>query len=528
MPWLRCERGSDRHQLGSLGSWMGLTANGPRCGLEISQVRTGESPLSLSAMLHSAELWLPQASWLGKVEVEVIAHGSARANPPPEPPDLAVLSGALAGWVEQQIGGRGVLAVPTGWSTQPLAATLLGAWADRGWRFTALETLVDRHRGARTRVITADGPYLRLHGPIHQLVMPNGREAAAALLLSERALERMLQAAGPTVPSYWRQFEQERQQSFVLQFLARKLFQALRIGAHAIAVGGAEAPLFLRPQERALEALGALHDVRFRVHLPRLPDGDWWPQVAEPGFLRSPGGRVLIFGLDWKAMPTLEIEGPDRPWAMPTFLEQAGCDRQGLRAHALHAAADAGEPLSAWFPAWGPPERQDNAEEPKRPPPSQLHHQDQRRETTPVTDAARQPPVPVLEPPPLDLPDEPDPEPPAPEPAPTLPPPALDRGSAPRLDWEPGREAQPGPPSAEPVSTPGRGLLEFRPQQAVLRHAHRPDSLRLRIDGQPAADAAFVSVDQGADGRTLYLVEGVTMRYGALVRVDFEPEWGDK
>ncbi len=353
LPWARREPGRhERHQVGSLGSWIGISAGGLRFGLDLSRVVAGESPICLSTLVNAEQLWLPSPGWLGGVSVELVAEGRHNPAPAPPLPSLEALSGQLSAWCEEQLGEPGVLAVPLGWRQLHLAARMLAPWAQRGWRFASLEPMVAAKAGGSPRVITSDGPLLRVQGPVAQLVMPNGAEAAGALSLADEVLTRMLQQAGPTVASHWRQHEQQRQEPLVRAMLARKLLQALRIGAHAISLGGADAPLFFDAAPGAPDALRQLHDHRFRVFLPRLPDLDWWTKVTEAGFLRSDTGRVLIFGLDWASVPTVEVEGPASPWDLPPLLERQGAARTALRAHALHDQAQRGEPLEAWFPNW--------------------------------------------------------------------------------------------------------------------------------------------------------------------------------
>jgi len=60
-----------------------------------------------------------------------------------------------------------------------------------------------------------------------------------------------------------------------------------------------------------------------------------------------------------------------------------------------------------------------------------------------------------------------------------------------------------------------------------VRPAHRPDSLRLLVDGEPAANASLIPAGSGPDGRAYYLVEDCALHHGAIVRVDFEPTWGE-
>ncbi len=577
LPWARLQPGQvQRHQVGSLGSWIGLSANGARFGLDISRMVAGESPICLSALIHAEQQWLPAPGWLGKVEVELIAEGSRGAPPAPVMPDLAELSAGLADHCTQQLGEPGTLAVPWAWREVPLAQRLLGPWAQRGWHFAALEQLVQRAAGGTRRIITSDGPYLRLHGPIAQVVMPGSIEAAGALTLAGEVLPRMLQQAGPTVASHWRQHEQERQLPLVRSMLARKILQALRLGAHAISLGGADAPIFFAPGPGTPDALQALHDHRFRVFLPRMPELSWWSKVTEAGFLRSPSGRVLIFGLDWKAVPTVEVEGPSSPWDLPAHLKTAGSDRSALRAHALHEHVDVGEPLQSWFPSWVPQEAEIELPEPEPAPPMPDPEPPPPSPAPPLPEPEPPPPSPVP-PPPLPEPDiatataqpatsatiaqppppvpEPEPEaPPAPpEPAgddfssawqaqraPTLPPPPTlepppvlepeapappPAAAKPQAPAPPPAAAQPEAPRPEPPQAAEAGLATFDPQQITVRPPHRPDSLRLVVDGEPVPGASLVPVGQGPDGRGHYLVEDCPLRHGALVRVDFEPCW---
>jgi hypothetical protein len=586
LPWARREPGRhERHQVGSLGSWIGISAGGPRFGLDLSRVVAGESPICLSTLVNAEQLWLPSPGWLGGVSVELVAEGRHNPAPAPPLPSLEALSGQLSAWCEEQLGEPGVLAVPLGWRQLHLAARMLAPWAQRGWRFASLEPMVAAKAGGSPRVITSDGPLLRVQGPVAQLVMPNGAEAAGALSLADEVLTRMLQQAGPTVASHWRQHEQQRQEPLVRAMLARKLLQALRIGAHAISLGGADAPLFFDAAPGAPDALRQLHDHRFRVFLPRLPDLDWWTKVTEAGFLRSDTGRVLIFGLDWASVPTVEVEGPASPWDLPPLLERQGAARTALRAHALHDQAQRGEPLEAWFPNWREllgEERTQAAPAPPAPPapdPEPL---------TPVAEPAPPPPIPEPEPapppPPIPEPEpepapEPAPPPPIPEPAPPTPtpPPALDPSSRPAPPplpepveplplpdpvhnepttssfgeaWErqrgpslppppsldlPEEPPTPAPPTLpvpqptpdEPRAPAAPASFAFDPQQITLRPAHRPDSVRLVIDGEPAQGASLTPAGLGPDGRRWYLVEECPLRHGSLVRVDFEPDWGE-
>jgi hypothetical protein len=627
LPWARHQPAQlHRHQLGSLGSWVALSASGPRFGLDISRMMPGESPLCLSSLLHAQQLWLPAAGWLGRVQVEVVSQGSPHAQAAPALPSLEELSGGMAAWCEDQLGEPGVLAVPAAWRELPLSQRLLGPWGDRGWRFIGLEPLVERASGGARRVISSDGPFLRLHGPVCQLVLPAGLEAAGALSLADDVLERMLHEAGPTVASYWRQYEQQRQELVVKALLARKIMQALHLGAHALSLGGSDAPLFFEPGPGAPEALRALPGHRFQIMLPRLPALDWWSKITEPGFLRSPTGRVLIFGLDWKGVPTVEIEGPSSPWDLPSHLEAAGADRGTIRAHALHDLAHDAGAASDWFPERCPPEPASSPapgpappsraaeaptepspappsapppipdpEPPSAPPPMEPPPPTAPAEPTapppaeeppplPTGPAGPEPPPPPTEPPPLPEPvpapveppplPEPVPAPvePPPLPAPIEPPPLPEpspaptdalpvpapierdpRPAAPARDipdfssaWEAQRgPSLPPPPSLDPAPTtpaqpprgpsaqptppppPGTGLAGFDPQRVTIRPPHRPESLRLLVDGEPIAAATMIAVGQGPDGRGHYLLEGCALHHGALVRVDFEPDWGE-
>jgi hypothetical protein len=562
--------------VGSLGSWIGLSAAGPRFGLDLSRMMPGESPLCLSSLVHAEQLWLPAPGWLGNVSVELVAEGSGQPAPAPPLPSLEQLSDRLASWCERQLGDPGILAVPQGWRQLHLAARLLAPWAQRGWRFASLEPLVAARHGGNPRVITSDGPFLRVQGPVAQLVMPSSAEAAGALTLAAEVLARMLQQAGPTVASHWRQHEQQRQEPLVRALLARKLLQALRLGAHALSIGGADAPLFFAPAPGAPAPLRSLHDHRFRVFLPRLPELDWWTKVTEAGFLRSDTGRVLIFGLDWKAVPTVEIEGPSSPWDLPALLERQGASRTALRAHQLHGIAPAGEPLEAWFPSWR--ELMEVEEQAAAPPPAPAPEPEP-APPPPVPDIA--PPMEAPAPPAAEARPEPAPPPPIPEPEPAPPPPIPDIASAmgqaaataagarpepepepeplPLPDpvrperttrdfgeaWERQRgPSLPPPPSLEAPPTPPPPTLpvplpipeepsapppsfSFDPQQLTLRPPHRPDSVRLVVDGEPVPAASLIPAGRGPDGRCWYLVEDCTLRHGSLVRVDFEPSWGE-
>jgi hypothetical protein len=570
LPWARLQPGEQqRHQVGSLGSWIGLSASGTRYGLDISRMVTGESAICLSSLLHAEQQWLPAPGWLGRVEVELVAEGSRGAPPAPPLPSLTALSAGLADHCIQQLGEPGTLAVPWAWRELLLAQRLLAPWAERGWRFAALESLVQQAAGGGHRVITSDGPFLRLHGPVAQVVMPNSLEAAAALAVASEVLPRMLQSAGPTVASHWRQHEQERQLPLLHAMLARKVLQSLRMGAHAISLGGAEAPIFFAPGPGAPDALAALHDHRFRVFLPRLPDLAWWSKVAEPGFMRSPTGRVMIFGLDWKAVPTVEIEGPSSPWDLPAHLEAAGTQRSAMRAHALHDHAGPGEPMQAWFPTWVPepaPEHEHGLGADRGAHEHDLGAHDlDLPEPEPEPNPEPAPPTSPLAPPPIPAPEAPSPPPPKPAPeldpvapppegddfsaawesqrAPTLPPPPslapppIPEPEAPASvpDQEPPTEGgaadvrppswAPTAPTPEPPAPANIGLPAFDPQQLTVRPPHRPDTLRLVVDGEPAPGAGLVPVGHGPDGRALYLVEDLPLRHGALVRVDFEPSW---
>ncbi len=582
LPWARLQPGQQqRHQVGSLGSWIGLSASGPRYGLDVSRMMPGESPICLSSLIHSEQHWLPNPGWLDASKVELVAEGSSHATPPPPLPSLDQLSDGMADWCGEQLGEPGVLAVPFAWREVPLAQRLMAPWAQRGWRFLALEQLVQRAAGGGRRVITSDGAYLRLHGPVAQLVMPSSIESAGALALASAVLPRILQQAGPTVASYWRELEQQRQEPLVRALLARRILQALRLGAHAISMGGADSPLFFAPAPGAPEALLALHDHRFRVFLPRLPDMNWWERVAEAGFLRSPSGRVLIFGLDWKTVPTIEIEGPNSPWDLPSHLEQMGAQRSTLRAHGLHDHAQDAEPLEAWFPTWTPATAQPAAPSQAPTPETELAPQTTPEPPPPPMEppppvepspAPIEPPPPPMEPPPpVEAPPAPtEPPPPPMEPPPPFEPPPDAPSSSPAFaaQWEqPRAPSLPPPPSLEPppaieppqadppafleppaeprarplappadqpsqaqLSDPRPvlgGLADFEPQQIVVRPTHRADSLRLVVDGQPVPSASLVPTGLGPDGRSWYLIEDCPLRHGALVRVDFEPSWGD-
>ena len=178
-----------------------------------------------------------------------------------------------------------------------------------------------------------------------------------------------------------------------------------------------------------------------------------------------------------------------------------------------------------------------------------------------------EPPPAPIEPPPAPV--EPPPAPVEPPPAPIEPPPApvepipetgafadqWERQRAPSLPPPPSLEPTPTaesaapsaltgqpaptpPPRARVTSAPadpvldppvpgGTGLASFDPQQLTVRPAHRADSLRLRVDGALVPGASIVATGQGPDGRGWYVVEDCTLTHGALVRVDFEPSWGE-
>ena len=70
-------------------------------------------------------------------------------------------------------------------------------------------------------------------------------------------------------------------------------------------------------------------------------------------------------------------------------------------------------------------------------------------------------------------------------------------------------------------------MATFDPQQITIRPAHRPGSLQLLVDGTPVPSGNLISLGAGPDGRVHYHIEDLPLCHGALVRVDYDPSWGE-
>ena len=466
--WARLDQGAfgPHWETGSFGSWIALSGS-PRFGLPTAQAEPGELRLALAPLLDGPDLLRPSSSFTGLPTLEPLDPEACAAPPLPSIPELAR---GQAHWVTEQV-GPGVLLVRQGWKTRAsLLEEQLRPWASLGWRFSTFEGLLDRAGLSTYRLLTTDGPLSRIEEPQSSRVLPNGPEAALASSWAPLIEGKLLQLAGSDTQAWWRS-EGEAAVGWVLrQQLLTRVTLALKAHAPELILGGAGAPLFARSAglDDRIEQLAAL---RLRLSLPAIRS-DYWERLGEPGFLSGPQGEVEP--VNW-ARPTVELESPDERPDLAFFLSMRGHPRKSLKLRLLHEHFDEGEPLNAWFEAAAP--------EPLLPPPPE-----------PL------PAEPLVSPEQLGSMDEPLPA-------------VVEEEEAPQLEAEPPELQLPEPEGPRP----------FHPQELLVPLPHRPETLRLFVDGE-LVDATLVSLGP-SEGGTLYLVEQPELPHGAQLRLDFEPTW---
>jgi hypothetical protein len=473
--WARLDQGpfGPHWETGSFGSWVGL---GPRLrfGLGSGPPEAGELRVALAPLLDEADLQRPSSSFTGMPVIEPL---DPQACAPIAAPSAQELAQGLADWVSEQL-GAGVLLVRRAWRAQgDLLEEQLRPWASRGWRFGTVEGLLESAGLSTYRLLTTDGALSRYEEPGSSRVLPNGPEAALAAAWTPLITGKLLQLAGPDAQAWWRQEGETRVGWVLRQQLVSRLTQALKAHQPELILGGVEAPVFATCAglDRRIEDLAA---VRVLLRLPAIRS-DYWERLGEDGFLSGaagPGEPVL-----W-SRPTLEIESPDERADLTFFLSMRGHPRKSLQLRLLHEHFAEGEPLNAWF--------------------------------------AHSSPEPLLPPPP-------EPLPPVPELDPIVSPEELGSLDQP-MPVEVVEELEAHEPAPEPeppeLELPApEGPRPFHPQELLVPLPHRPESLRLVIDGQ-VVDATLVSLGP-AEGGTRYLVEQPSIPHGAAVRLDFEPTW---
>jgi hypothetical protein len=486
---------------GRLDETIPLSAEGLPYGSE-----PGPVGVSLADELDGQSAWKPSHDLRAGFKVEV---NRERDLPSPPLPAWGALAAAQAQWVTAQRGGTGVLLTPLDWGKSDRGRELLQAWAEQGWSWAPLEEVLWKERSEEDRFVAMNGLWLRLTEPLGRLVVASSMEAALAVEAAAFVLERILEEGRSALAATWRGDEEPQSGWFTRQRLTRELLAALKKGQTRIRLGEASSPIF-RFSSGAHRAFGSLTGLRVTIHLPQVPMHFWWDQLMEEGFLLSPEGELRTSGINWADRPTVVLDASDgetRPFN--NYLKIRSFPATPLDPARLESTIQLARPVEERLPGietqeklWtvrqqlkalqGEPTGADASRRVEKVVPVELSPQllSALEAVAAVPQAAEAPRFSTAE----SLPEPP-------------------------IDSPPAEEATP------PPAPPSEPFPRFRPDQVVLEFPHRAGQIRVLVDDE-ALPAHSVRPAGGAPAAAfVYQLEGIPVRHGAIVRVDFEPEF---
>ncbi|MDP9121230.1 MAG: hypothetical protein M3O15_07660 [Acidobacteriota bacterium] len=477
--------------------------------------------VTLAGELDRRMAWCPKAALWPAPTITIARREPAKASILPGWPALAALQ---ARWATLKLGGPGVLVTPRDWLELPQGRQLLDAWAAERWSWAALEKVLEGRLAAGARYASASENWLRVTQLEGGTVLANGPEAARALETATAVLDRALDQLGPELAGRWRLEEEPVSGWYVHQQLTYGIVRALREGRTKVELGGGSpfrvssegrmsmdrqgtgGALFGFSSAVAQDRYPALSSLRITVELPP-SEVPWWERVSLSGLLRDSHG-VLHPGIRWDERRTILLEGREIR-RLASYLASHNLEQEEVDPARFEEALALGAPL--------PPRRTPAPAEPGVDGPPLEGHAGP---TPPLsTSSANASGIAgTLSPAAAALPTR------------TLLS-AVDPGPAsPGTDLPTGLDAwdtsDPREVLTRPATSSGTAegaevtaLTGFLPHQFSLDTLHRPDRVKVWLDGQLVEDG---NVHRSA-GRDLYTITGVAVPHGAIVRVDFEP-----
>lgn len=261
--------------------------------------------VTLSDVLDRERGWLPGGP-LPDVRIQV-SRGGAKSEPLQAWADLASLQVTLAA---KELGGSGVLVTPETWRESSFGYWFLWQWWKAGWTWASFEEVLREHFGGGVRFVSSGGVWLRVNEPGGSAVIPNGAEAATALRLVKPILEKALGEVDGALAQRWRLEEQPRSGWFTWSAIVHGVMKALQSGSRdPLVLGGPGAPIFLFSSHEITDVFRELAELRLEVDLPTTWSGTlWWEEIAKPGFLEAPAGTIRRPSFDWKKLETILID----------------------------------------------------------------------------------------------------------------------------------------------------------------------------------------------------------------------------
>lgn len=457
----------------------------------------GTEAVSLCDEIDTQAGWWP-AREPPQVRVE-IHHGRRAATA--ALPAWEDLSARQADRITREIRGSGVLVTPQAWSRKPRGREFLRAWGRLGWRWVALEAVLDRKFPAETRFASACSTWLRIHEPGGSAVVPNGAEASCAQEVAPFILGKVLEAADSKQAEAWHTQEKPRSGWFTRQQIVGRIADALREGRRSVELGGPDAPLFRFSSADASEHFAELAALRITIDLPPLSAAIWWEQIAEPPFLQSPPGTAGGPAFRWEALETILLGNPlaDALSSAPeirslhTYLRFNGRPLRLIDPVTLTEAIEIGQDLDRCLARWEESERR-------------------LAEAVGVSAASKAsfPEAAARMPAELRMPSREVASPMA-EGAGEI---SLSGG-----EEDPGEDPGSAGGSGAPEVRAADPLFAFAPDHIYLEQPHR--SVKVRIDGLPLSPENVVPAELAEEKRGYQIP---TVPRGAIVRIDFEPE----
>jgi hypothetical protein len=541
MRWFRLDQGpfGAHWESGLFGSFTGLSNRGTQHGLLSYVPSPVEGRVSLAAVMDAAEVWRPGEEFAGEAGIERLQPQPGAIKTVVEMPERAALARAIASWASVELGGVGALVVRSCWNS-PEAQEILHGFSEVGWELAIVEEALPVDSG--NRLLTTDGLFVHIEDADGTLIMPSDPHAARALAQADRVYKAMLGMVGAPVAAAWYGREDARQGWFCKQQIAFRLAHGLRAGDADIALGGAEAPVFGALQDTSRAAFADLYALRVQVQVPPADTSDWFQKASWPGFLRNRSGRIRIAGLDWSARTTLEFEGPDTRPELAFMLGMQGHPRKTVAAKRVREGLGAVLPFQQRFPAFLargqepiPVDAPEIRGPDRKPPPTMVPAEPDpvpQDVPAPAPVAAPEPAAPA--PFPTTRPTAPPPAPaPTRTPAPTRPPPVAEvppvvAEPPPSLHEAPTLVPPPDPPPEPPPridlpTPPAPERRPFHPQRFELHVPHRPETMRVWVDGKVLRQPELQPIGGTRGDVRLLQIDGVDLAHGAVVRVDYDP-----
>ncbi len=415
-------------------------------------------------------------------------------------PAWSTLASAQVRWATEQLQGSGVLVTPEPWRHSHLGREFLRAWAEAGWTWAPLEEVARLKFTEGVRFVSAGRSWIRICEPRGSAVVANGAEAACAVEVASAILDAALAAVGGDLAARWRAEEEPASGWFSRQQIVRRATEAMQGGRQNLELGRPYAPLFLFSSDQARKRYRELAKLRLTVDLPQLSVASWWQQIATPDFLQAPPGVSRRPLMQWGDLETILVDHPhaggpaNRSETQLLFrhLRFNGLPHRRIDPATLTEAPEIEGELGRWLAHW---QRDDEAEQHAAAEAAaraaaaddeDLPASDSRAEQAGTAAAA------VVE----------------------------------EAVVEPFYEEVVDEPPAEPMPA-FDPLLSPHPEYVFIGEPHRPDNLRIWIDGRRIRQEDVRQVELGRDSsgyQSGYQIEGEAVSFGTVVRIDFEPE----